>query len=137
MTADLHLKRVVLIDDEKFDQIAYRRTLDKSGLVDEVIAFRSANDALDWFNEEQLPVDVIFLDINMPCVNGFEFLETFQNLPTRGKVGAIVVMLTTSLDPKDRERAESHPLVRDFINKPLNLDHVRSVAELVKRQRAA
>ena len=89
------LNRVVLIDDEEFDQIAYRRVMSQSGLVSEVVAFRSATDALDWFRNDPPPVDVIFLDINMPRMNGFEFLEELEQLPARQRVHAVTVMLTT------------------------------------------
>lgn len=122
------LKRVVLIDDERFDQIAYRRTLEASGIVEEIITFRSAIDALEFFKADPPPVDLILLDVNMPRMNGFEFLEALDNRFDDIDVSAVVIMLTTSLDPRDRERALKFDVVRDFISKPLTVDQVAQIA---------
>ena len=133
MEQNAPFNRVVLIDDEKFDHIAYRRTLVASGLVEEMVAFQSALEALEWFRDAPPPVDVALLDINMPRMNGFEFLEAAEKLPGFGRTCSSVVMLTTSLDPRDRERAASHDLVCGFIEKPLRPDHVEYLHGIVDR----
>ena len=126
------IRRVLMIDDEKFDQMVYRRVLDRSGLVDETIMFLSAEDALDWLSgPDRKPVDVVFLDINMPRMNGFEFLDAAHDRLGPGFAAMVVVMLTTSLNPTDRQRAEKYDVVKSFLTKPLTVSHVRETAELL------
>lgn len=127
---------VMLIDDESFDQSLYRRLIARTGLVGEVMSFTYADEALAYLSApDSRRADVIFLDINMPRMNGFEFLEaaTEQLGPEFAKI--VVVMLTTSLIEKDRERAAAFPVVRCFINKPLTVEHLQEVAQLFQRIR--
>lgn len=127
---------VMLIDDESFDQSLYRRLIARTGLVGEVMSFTYADEALAYLTApKSRRADVIFLDINMPRMNGFEFLEaaTERLGPEFAKI--VVVMLTTSLIEKDRERAAAFPVVRCFINKPLTVEHLQEVAQLFQRIR--
>ena len=122
----------MLIDDEEFDQRQYLRVLQRSGLVETVLQYTYAADALAHLvAHPELEVDVIFLDINMPRMNGFEFLEEATEKLGADFVKTVVVMLTTSLNPNDRTRAENFDVVRDFINKPLTMSNVERIAEMV------
>ena len=91
-----------------------------NGNADEALAHIRAN--------PDLQIDVIFLDINLPRMNGFEFLEAATREISEEFAHVVVVMLTTSLNPDDRERAESFDVVKEFINKPLTVEHVEKVS---------
>ena len=131
------IKHVLLIDDADIDQRLYRRMLERSEMVDEVQSFYYADEALDYLRANRaVEVDVIFLDINMPRMNGFEFLEAAIDEFGDAFARVVIVMLTTSLHPADRVRAEEFSVVRDFINKPLTVDHVRHAAELLRSIRS-
>ncbi len=120
----------ILIDDNEIDQRHYRRVLDKSGLVADVKTFTYADDALDFLlTNPEIEVDVIFLDINMPRMNGFEFLEAATTQLGSGFAKIVVAMLTTSLNPDDRVRAEAYDVVKEYITKPLTTDHVEHVVK--------
>lgn len=125
------LGTVMIIDDEDIDQKQYRRVLLRSGRVSDIIQFSYADEALDWIKQQSdLAVDVVFLDINMPRMNGFEFLDALASEALQFKP-RIILMLTTSLAPKDRVRAMAHPLVSGFLNKPLTAAHLDEASRLL------
>ncbi|MFK7994341.1 MAG: response regulator [Granulosicoccus sp.] len=126
------IKLALLIDDSEIDQRLYKRVLNKSGLVEEVRGFAYADEALDYLLENpQLEVSVIFLDINMPRMNGFEFLEAASKQLEHDVAKVVVVMLTTSLNPDDENRARSFEAVKDFVSKPLSYEDVQKVVDLL------
>lgn len=126
------IKTVMLVDDEEIDQKTYQRVLNRSGIVGDILVFTYATDALEYLKSNpEKTVDVIFLDINMPRMNGFEFLEAATEELGEAFARMVIVMLTTSIDPRDRKRAEDNPLVRDFLDKPLTIAHVEGVAAML------
>lgn len=130
MTAKINL--AFLIDDNEIDQRHYKRVLERSGMVENVMLFSFADDALEHIKAHpDLEIDVIFLDINMPRMNGFEFIEAAIEQIGVSFAKVVVAMLTTSLNPEDRERANSFEVVKDFITKPLTVEHVKRVARLL------
>ena len=124
------IKTVMLIDDEYIDQMMYTRLIERTGLVEKIISHTYAEEALAFLKSPDSPrPDVIFLDINMPRMNGFEFLETAVVELGPDFAEMIVVMLTTSLNPSDREHAERYAVVKDFISKPLTEEHLQKIAK--------
>ena len=130
------IHNAMLIDDEEIDQKQYRRVLNRSGIVENILTFSYADEAFEYLKANgDKTIDVIFLDINMPRMNGFEFLEKVTQELKEDFAHIVIVMLTTSLDPKDRERANSYSVVRDFVNKPLDIEHVEHAAQLLAEVR--
>ena len=114
---------ILVIDDDEPTNFLNQMIIEESGYAKEVKAVQSGAEALDYLLEherihEKGP-DLIFLDINMPAMNGWEFIEKYRQLKCKQKGKVMVVMLTTSLFPEDRERASDTPDVSDFENKPL------------------
>ena len=133
----LRIDTVMLIDDERIDRMMYRRVIDRSGLVGQLVTFSYADEALEYLRSRDRPrIDVIFLDINMPRMTGFEFLEAATREFGAAFADLVVVMLTTSLDPRDVARARTIASVRDFVNKPLTQQHLVRAAELLRDMRA-
>lgn len=125
------ISTLMMIDDNVIDQQMYKRIVTKSGAVGRLLQFYMAQDALDHLADASLPQpDLILLDINMPGMDGFEFLDRFeQNFgPDRCKV---IVMLTTSLDPKDEERVKDYKTVKRFLNKPLTIALMQELTQIL------
>ncbi len=117
------LKTILLVDDYDADNFIHRLVVERYGCAEHIEVARDGKQAIDYLKscidkDQSLP-ELIFLDINMPVMNGWEFLEQFHHLRDSKPGGAVVVMLTTSLNPDDRARAESYPEVRSFTYKPL------------------
>ena len=75
---------------------------------------------------------IILLDINMPIMNGFEFMEAYQALDVQFKASIVVVMLTSSLHLTDQERARGLTELASFINKPLSKEQMGHIMEQVQ-----
>ena len=133
MSETFAIQTALLIDDDAIDRKLYKRVLDRSGVVEQLFLFEGAEDALEFYrNLDRDQVDVIFLDINMPRMNGFEFLEAALQEFGPGFAEIVVVMLTTSLDPGDHERAAQYDVVKGYINKPLKVEDILKVAEVLR-----
>lgn len=126
--------RILLIDDSEADRLYTRIVLERSGADREVFDYESARDALSDLKLGRIEVDLILLDINMPGMDGFEFLDAYQSLPDHDPADAgappkavAVVMLTSSPDQTDRQRALGFSCVKGYVIKPLDLAAARDL----------
>jgi CheY-like chemotaxis protein len=132
------IPNLMLIDDNEDDQMFYRRIIKKSGLVEAFHPFVMATDALDFLKQEGRPeIDAILLDINMPGMNGFQFLDAATAAFGDNFTKVAVIMLTTSMLEEDRNRARQYAIVKDYINKPLELGHLERIDRILRGEGAA
>lgn len=134
------LKRILLVDDDAVTNMMHRRVVERSGRVDSIDVATDGQQALDILQADlasgrPLP-ELIFLDINMPGMGGFEFLEHYAKLHIDPEAQLIIVMLSTSLLAKDHARAEADPNIHSFCDKPLRLEQLLDLIETFQ-QRAA
>jgi CheY-like chemotaxis protein len=122
----------MLIDDSEVDLLYSRLMIERAGVAQELLSLESAAEALQYLRRtEGHDVDIIMLDINMPGMNGFEFLSEYQQLSDDEKVRAVVVMLTSSPDPQDRLEAFRYDCVKGYVTKPLTLAAAQELAQWV------
>ena len=122
---------IMLIDDSYSDNLLNKMELERSGLdIGNILEFVYAEDALKFLKTpSRASVDIILLDVNMPRMNGFEFLDEYASLYQELKANTVVIMLTTSLNPSDRKKAEANPDVNGFISKPLEIENLLTIIE--------
>lgn len=122
-------ERFVLIDDNEADNVFHEIMIRRAGFEGEIKVFETGVDALAWFEaEHDLSPTCVFLDINMPMMDGFEMAEKATPL-LRGKPTVVLVMLTSSGSPIDRNRAESMEIIKDYVTKPLTVEMVKELLQ--------
>lgn len=126
------LDLVLLIDDDELVNTLNTIMLRQSGYVEQIQAVDSGDKALDTlaqYENENLYPSIIFVDINMPGLSGWEFLEIFKTRFLSFKQKSIICMLSSSLNPIDRQRAEKSDLVDFYFTKPLTPQIVQTLYE--------
>lgn len=128
---------ILLIDDNPADNEYHKIIIAEANICSHVQVAVDGRKALDYIiksgepnQSEAFPKpDLIYLDINMPGMNGFEFLEEYDKLEERLKAKVVIIMLTTSLNPDDKERANMTKEVNEFQNKPLTVEILHETLE--------
>ncbi len=125
----MEIKNILLVDDSDIDNMVNKRVIMKAGYTEQVTVKISAQAALDYLSEcsndqSSMIPDLILLDIRMPEIDGFGFLERFEKLPGQIHQKANIVMLSSSIDAEDIRRAEENRFVKKFVNKPLKKETI-------------
>ena len=123
-------KSVLLVDDNDVDNMIHSEVIEDAEFATRIYVKVDGAEALQFMEESipdqegYFPPSIIFLDINMPRMNGFEFLDAYRTLPKEKKSTTIVIMLTTSLHSEDLARVEASGIVSTYIEKPLTTEHL-------------
>ena len=124
---------ILLIDDDKATNFLNKRLLTKMDVTENIQIARNGIEAIDYIKNaiagdpaHPWP-DMILLDINMPMVNGWEFLDEYEQMPASVRESTIILMLTTSLKREDQDKAESKSTVKGYIKKPLTQAEIERI----------
>ncbi len=122
--------KYIFIDDEPIFNMISKTKLQQMDVNADVLTFDSGMDALKYFAENVNLVSkeklIIFLDINMPEMDGFDFLQEFND-KFDTSIQAIIFMLSSSIDSGDKEKAFQYPLVKNFHTKPFQLSYLNGI----------
>lgn len=127
---------ILFIDDDEPTNFLNKLIVDEMRCAEHVQIVHSGREALDYLtqsgayknNNNHYPrPDLIFLDINMPGMDGWEFLDHYKKLPDNQKGNIVMVMLTTSLNPDDAKAAQQYDEISGFENKPLQQNVIEKI----------
>lgn len=128
------LKCVLLIDDEPITNHLHKKILSIADVAENVIVALNGEEALEIIHnahinsENNYPKpELIFLDINMPRMNGWEFITEYQKREKCSNYNHVIIMLTASLNYEDALKASTFPSITAFRNKPLNVEMVKKI----------
>lgn len=120
-----------IIDDDPIFIYGTKRIMKDLDFCDTVIVYNNGQEAYEGLREvseqgKKIP-QVIFLDLNMPIMNGWEFLDMFTKLPSNNSETTVIYIISSSVDPRDLERVKSYTLVHNYILKPITPNDLENV----------
>ena len=119
-------QRILLVDDDPIFLTLAELAIKKERTDVEIFKAFNGEEAIEFLSNDK--VDAIYLDLNMPVMNGWEFLDACVD---RNQTSNKIFVLTSSIDPSDKKRAEEHPLVAIMLEKPLNKEKIEKSLTLI------
>jgi len=123
------IPNVLLVDDDKSTNFIHQIIIEDARCVENVVVHNSATEALSYLENTSVLPDLIFLDINMPGMNGWEFLEQYGLLNKQLTDKIVLFILSTSMNPSDQQKANENEFVTRFLNKALTEELVLEIAD--------
>lgn len=133
------LKSILLVDDDDATNFINKKILSRLNIAQQIHVALNGKEAIEFLeNKNGIPVEnaenaapqLILLDINMPVMDGWEFMDAYHLLPNEKKAEVIVVMLSTSGNPDEIKRAQSNPEISGYNSKPLDPDLLLEIIEM-------
>lgn len=133
------LDQILCVDDDPITLMLCKKVIIKSSFSNEIITSQNGEEALSYFNtikytnNKNKPIaqpELIFLDLNMPVMGGWEFLDYFNSEEFSEFSTIKVVVLSSTIDPEDLEKSKQYPMVIDFLSKPIS----QSMLEYLKNK---
>ena len=124
------IKELLLVDDDRLFNHLHRLYLEEVNVAEKLIVEEDIEVCLKNLVEKKYSPEIIFLDINLPKMNGWEFLEEYKK--HFNPKDRMIIMLSASSNPEDKFRAAAHPYVHSYYDKPLNEHATQKFIQMVK-----
>ena len=130
------LEQILCVDDDPITLMLCKKVIEKASFSAEIITAQNGEEALNFFNElknNQNNVkkpQLIFLDLNMPIMGGWEFLDNFTSADYEEFNSIGIIVLSSTINPEDSAKAKKYPAVIDFLSKPIS----KSMLEYLKNK---
>ena len=133
------LDSILFIDDDPITLMLCKMVIKKASFSNEIATSKNVEEALQYFdtlkqidsnNEFKKQPELIFLDLNMPVMGGWEFLDSFSTSDYADYNKTKVIILSSTIDPEDLEKSKKYPMVIDFLSKPISkemLEYVKGI----------
>lgn len=125
----------IIIDDSQLDCFIGEKIIQNTGKYSSIKSYMQATEAYEVIKNSAPdlanPITIIILDIQMPVMNGFQFIEAFEALPEEIKANYAIFMFSSSINENDKNRIENHTSIRKFYGKPISKDIVASIVDAV------
>jgi CheY-like chemotaxis protein len=128
----MKVNKILLIDDNPATNLINSRLIKKNAFAKKIIAHTNVKEALDYLSTQDInnaypQPELIFIDLNLPGMDGWDFLDSFRELSPTIKSGITPVILTTSANKLDEKRAETYKELGGYLNKPLTKEAIESL----------
>ena len=129
-----------IIDDDPIFVYGTKRVMKEVDFTEKIVVYNNGQDAIDGLTEtvndgDNIP-PVVFLDLNMPIMNGWEFLEEFNKLPEEAIAGVTIYIVSSSIDPRDLEKVKQFNVVNNYIVKPVTPKDLEAIMKTIKEHKA-
>lgn len=127
---------VMLVDDNEIDNLINQKMIEAANITENIFTHTGARSAIEFLKNcekiqsagvKQIMPEIIFLDIDMPLMDGFQFLDEFDTLSEETKQTCSIVMLTSSINPQDVNKSKKYSSVKKYINKPLSQESIQKI----------
>ncbi len=125
-------KKIWVIDDDNIYQIIVKKIMERSEMFSEISSFKNGKDAIDELynsseNIDAIP-DIILLDINMPIMDGWEFMDELGVIKPKFNADIVVYIVSSSIAIEDKNKSKSHENILGYLSKPVTLDDLILIA---------
>ncbi|OOQ57006.1 response regulator [Mucilaginibacter pedocola] len=130
MSAERKMVTACIIDDDDIFIYGFKKFMEIKGVFAEILNFSNGQEAIDYLKDpsyaDKLP-DVIFVDINMPVMDGWEFTHNFEELKSQMGKKVSLYAISSSVDVNDINRAKKNPVIEDYILKPISETYIADI----------